>query len=161
VLLRRHLRRSLASVGAAIATLALLVGPATAASPTVESWTNHVDRPYLECAGFDAVGVWDIRHKLTFFFNSSGVAIRDTERVDYAGRFVNSVTGAWVADSGSTTYFDTLAPDGSYLTTYANVVRHSAYIHSGGRIDFQTGTYHGNDGESAAGVAALCAALGE
>jgi hypothetical protein len=157
----RRLRRSIASAGAALVLLGLVVAPASANSPAAETWTNHVDRPYLSCDGFDAVGVWDIRHKLTSFFNSSGVAIRDTERVDYTGRFVNSVTGAWVADSGATTYFDTLAPDGSYLTTYATLVRHSAFIHGAGRIDFQTGEYHGRDGESAAGVASLCAALGE
>jgi len=65
------------------------------------------------------------------------------------------------ADSGSIIYFDTLAPDGSYLTTYSIVVRHSAFMHTALRIDFQAGTFHGLDGESPAGVAALCAALAE
>ena len=157
----RHLRPIVGAAAALLVALSIAAAPALAKAPSVETWTNHSDHPYLGCDGFDANGVWDITHKLTFFFNASGVAIRDTERVDFVGRFVNSETGAWVADSGAIIYFDTLAPDGSYLTTYSTQVRHSAYIHSAGRVDFQAGTFHGRDGESAAGVASLCAALGE
>jgi hypothetical protein len=105
------------------------------------------------------VGVWDISHKLTIFSDASGDPIRDIERVDFRGAFVNSETGASVPDSGSIIFFDTLAPNGSYLTTFMNQVRKSAWMHGAGRIDFHTGTYHGHDGETAAGVAALCAAL--
>ena len=90
--------------------------------------------------------MWTISHKLTFFYDATGLAVRDTERVDFSGRFVNAETGASVPDSGSIIYFDTLAPDGSYLTTYSTQVRHSAYIHSAGRLDFQNGTFTGRDG---------------
>ena len=156
---RPRLRRPLAATAASLAVLAIAAAPAQAWTPSVETWTNHVDRPYLSCPGFDVNGVWDISHKLTFFFDATGVAVRDQERVDFSGAFVNATSGAWVADSGSINYFDTLARDGSYLTTYSTQVRHSAFIHSAGRVDFQAETFKGRDGESAAGVAALCAAL--
>jgi hypothetical protein len=114
----------------------------------------------VDCPGFPVTGVWDITHRLTIFFDSAGTAIRDIEAVDFAGRLVNASTGAWVADSGSRVFFDTLAPDGSFLTTYAVQVRHSAYVHGAGRIDFQTGEFRGLDGLDPAGIAALCEALG-
>lgn len=158
---RHRLRRTLAGATAGLAFAAALAAPALAAAPSTETWTNHVDRPYLSCPGFDVNGVWDISHELTFFYDASGVAVRDQERIDFRGTFVNQVTGASVADGGSIIFFDTLAPDGSYLTTYSVQVRHSAYLHGAGRVDFQTGTFHGRDGESEAGVAALCAALAE
>ena len=154
-------RRSIAAATGSLVFLAGLAVPIQAASPSVETWTNHVDVPYLSCPGFDVNGVWDISHRLTFFFDANGVAIRDTERVDYAGRFVNATSGSWVPDSGSILYFDTLAPDGSYLTTMSNQVRHSAFTHTAGRSDFQSGAFRGRDGWSDASVAALCAALSE
>ena len=156
---RHRIRRTVASVTASLAFVAAIAVPAQAAAPSVETWTNHFDRPYLSCPDFDVNGVWDIAHRLTFFYDPNGVAIRDQERVDFEGAFVNATTGASVPDSGSIIYFDTLAPDGSYLTTYSTQVRHSAYLHTAGRRDFQTGSFVGRDGESAAGVAALCAAL--
>jgi hypothetical protein len=142
------------------AALALSAAPVAAAAPTVETFTVHVERPFVDCPGFSTTGVWDISHVLTLFYDSSGTAIRDIERVEFTGRIVNASTGAWVADSGSRAYFDTLAPDGSYLTTYMVEVRHSAYVHSAGRVDFQTGEYHGRDGFGPGGIAALCDALG-
>ena len=158
--MNRHPRlRTLAGTTAGLALAAALAVPSQAASPAVETWTNHVDRPYLSCPGFDVNGVWDITHRLTLFFDGDGVATRDQERVDFSGSFVNAVTGAAVPDSGSIIYFDTLAPDGSYLTTYSTTVRDSAWIHAAGRFDFQTGRFVGRQGETDAGVAALCAAL--
>lgn len=158
---RRSLRRMVVSSAASLAIAATIAGPASAARPSVDTWTNSVDRYYLSCDGFDVNGVWEISHKLTFYLDASGVPVRDMEQVEFVGHFVNTVTGASVPDSGSIRWFDTLAPDGSYLTTYQTTVRHSRWIHGAGRIDFQLGVYHGNDGEDAAGVAALCAALGE
>ncbi len=154
-------RRSIAAAAGSLVFLAGLAAPVQAASPSVETWTNQVDVPYLSCPGFDVNGVWAISHRLTFFFDANGVAIRDTERVDYAGRFVNATSGSWVLDSGSILYFDTLAPDGSYLTTISNQVRHDAFTHTAGRLDFQSGAFRGRDGWSDAGVAELCAALSE
>ena len=152
-------KRRVAALAMAGAALALSAAPAAAATPTVESWTAHVERPFVDCPDFSTVGIWEISHRLTFFYNSSGTAIRDIEQVDFTGRIVNASTGAWVADSGSRIFFDTLAPNGDYLTTYAVQVRHSAYIHTAGRTDFQTGAFSGLDGMGPDGVAALCAAL--
>jgi hypothetical protein len=135
--------------------------PVAAASPSVESWTVHVERPFVECDGFSTVGMWDIAHRLTVFVDGAGIATRDIEQVDFTGRIVNATTGAWVPDSGSRTFFDTLAPDGSFLTTYLVEVRHSAYIHGAGRTDFQTGTSRGLDSLQPAHVDALCEALGD
>ena len=153
--------RRMTAIASAIAIALLAAGTATASAPVSESWTSNVDRPYLYCPTFTVNGVWAISHTLTFFFDNNGVAIRDTELIDFRGSFVNATTGASVQDSGRILFFDTLAPDGSYLTTVANQVRHSKYMHGAGRIDFQREVYHGTDGENAAGVAALCAALGE
>ena len=151
----KHRVAALVIAGVALAASS---GAAAAASPTSETSTVHIERPFTDCPGFTFLAIWDISRKLTFFYDSEGVAIRDIESVDFTGRLVNESTGAWVADSGSRTYFDTLAPDGSFLTTYMVQQRTSRYIHSAGRIDFQTGTFRGLDGE--ANMDALCEALG-
>ena len=156
----RSSKHRVAALVMASAALALGAGSAAAAAPTVESSTVHVERPFIDCPDFTVLGIWDISRRTSFFFDSEGTAIRDIERVDFSGRLVNETTGAWVADSGSRTFFDTLAPDGSYLTTYMVQVRHSAYIHIAGRTDFQSGEFNGRDGMDEAGIAALCEALG-
>jgi hypothetical protein len=144
----------------ASAALFVSAGSAAAATPTVDSWTVHVERPFVDCPDFSVVGVWDISHRLTLYYDSEGTATRDIEQVDFAGQLVNTSTGASVADSGSRIFFDTLAPDGSFLTTYMVQVRHSAYIHGAGRTDFQTGDFNGLDGMDPTNIAALCEALG-
>ena len=156
----RSRKQQLAATTLAAMALALSAGSAAAARPTVESSTRHVERPFIDCPGFTVQGVWEIDHKVTFFLGDDGVAIRDIERVDYEGRLVNPTTGAWVADSGSKTYFDTLAPDGSYLTTYGVEVRKSDFVHLAGRTDFQTGDFRGHDGFAPTNIDALCEALG-
>jgi hypothetical protein len=152
-------KRRVAGLVLASAALVLSAGPATAASPSVDSWTVHVERQFVDCPDFSVLGIWDIRHRLTVFVDASGTATRDIEQVDFSGRLVNTSTGDWVADSGARTFFDTLAPDGSFLTTYMVQVRHSAYVHTAGRTDFQTGDFNGRDGLGSAGIAALCQAL--
>ena len=153
-------RRRAAAFALGTATLLITAAPAGASSPTVESWTVHVERPFVQCDGFTTIGRWQISHRLTVFYGSDGVAIRDIEAVDFAGDIVNPGTGAAVADRGSRTFFDTLAPDGSFLTTYAVEVRKSAYVHTAGRTDFQSGDFSGVNGFDDAGVGALCEALG-
>ena len=154
------LRHRVAIFGAATFALLITAGPVAAAAPSVETWTAHVDRPFVDCPGFSVVGVWDITHRLTVFFDSSGVPTRDIERVDFTGRLINASTGTWVPDSGSRTFFDTLAPDASFLTTYMVSVRHSTYVHGAGRTDFQTGAFRGREDLAPANVEALCEALG-
>jgi hypothetical protein len=150
-----------AALALASAALLLAAAPAAAASPTVETWTVHVERPFVDCADVSVVGVWEITHRLTVFFDGNGTATRDIERVDFRGRLVNGATGASVADSGTRIFFDTLAPDGSFLTTYEVQVRKSAYVHTAGRTDFQTGDTTGVDGFTAQNIDALCQALGD
>jgi hypothetical protein len=152
-------KRRIAGLGLASAALVLSASPAAATSPTVDTWTVHVERPFVDCPTFSTTGIWDIRHRLTIFFDGDGTATRDIEQVDFSGRIVNASTGDSVADSGARTFFDTLAPDGSFLTTYMVQVRKSAYVHTAGRIDFQTGEFNGRDGLGSAGIAALCQAL--
>jgi len=152
-------KRRIATLAFASAALALSAGPATAASPSVDTWTVHVERPFVDCPTFSVMGTWDIRHRLTVFVDASGTATRDIEQVDFSGRLVNTSTGDSVADSGARIFFDTLAPDGSFLTTYMVQVRHSAYVHTAGRTDFQTGDFTGRDGLRAEGISALCQAL--
>ena len=156
----RSRNRRLAATLFAGTVLALTAIPALAATPTVETFSAHREVPFEDCPGFATVGVWDIDHKVTYFYDSEGVKIRDHDQVDFTGRIVNAETGAWVPDSGSRTFFDTLAPDGSFLTTYMVTVRKSDYIHDAGRIDFQTGGFHGHDGFTPDNIAALCEALG-
>jgi len=143
-----------------IASFMLTASPAAAAAPTVTTWTVHVERPFVDCPDFSVLGVWDITHRLTLFVNAQGTPTRDIEQVDFRGRLVNTSTGASVPDSGSRTFFDTLAPDGSYLATYGVQVRKSDYIHTAGRTDFQTGAFHGRDGMGPGSISALCEALG-
>ena len=153
-------KRRAAALAISSAALLISAGSAVAASPTVDSWTVHLERPFADCPDFSVVGVWDIGHKLTLYYDSEGTATRDTERVDFVGQLVNASTGASVADSGTRIFFDTLAPDGSFLTTYSVQVRKSTYVHVAGRTDFQTGDFNGVNGIDAAGIAALCEALG-
>jgi hypothetical protein len=135
------------------------VGPSFALTPQVFTWSNDVDTPYVDCGTFAASGVWTISHRLTIYTDSAGTPIKDHEIVDFKGAFVNHDTGAWVPDSGRIVFFDTLNPDGSFATTMSNVVRKSAYLHTAGRTDFQTGAFHGN-ADTSAEYEALCAALG-
>jgi hypothetical protein len=155
----RSSKQQAAALALAGAALLGSAAPAAAVTPTVESWTVHVERPFVDCPDFTVLGVWDISHKLTFFYDASGVAVRDIERVDFSGHLTNPGSGAWVADAGSRTFFDTLAPDGSYLATFMVQVRKSAYVHVAGRTDFQTGDFNGRNGLDDAGIAALCEAL--
>ena len=153
-------RKRVAAIALASAALLTTAAPISAAAPTVQTWSVHVERPFINCDGFTTVGSWTIDHRLTLFYGSDGVATRDIEAVDFAGEVVNPETGASVPDSGSRIFFDTLAPDGSFLTTYAVEVRKSDYVHTAGRTDFQTGDFAGTNGFDDAGIAALCAALG-
>ena len=148
------------ALAVAAAALLLTAAPAAAAAPSVESWTVHREFVFEECPDFSVIGIWDISHRLTIFYDTDGVATRDIEQIEFSGRLVNGSTGASVPDSGARTFFDTLAPDGSFLTTYVVQVRHSAYVHGAGRFDFQTGTYHGLSEMDADNIAALCEALG-
>ena len=79
--------------------------------------------------------------------------------VDYAGRLSNPETGAWVPDGGTKIFFDTLAPDGSFLDTTMVQVRKSDYIFVAGRTDFGSGDSTGINKMSDASIAALCDAL--
>jgi hypothetical protein len=153
------LKRIAAAAVTAAGLVAATVGPAAAVTPDVFTWSNDVDRPFVDCDGFTAYGVWTISHRLTIYYDASGMPIKDHEIVDFRGAIVNHDTGASVADSGRIVFFDTLNPDGSFATTMANAVRRSAYVHHAGRSDFQTGVYHGN-ADTSDEYAALCEALG-
>ena len=152
--------RRLAATFFACAALALAAAPALAVQPTVVRETRHRETPFVDCPEFATVGIWDISRKLTYFYDSDGLAIRDHDEIEFSGRIVNVETGAWVPDHGSRTFFDTLAPDGSFLETYMIVVRKSEYVHQAGRVDLQTGEFHGNEGFGPGDIAALCEALG-
>ena len=154
-MLRRTIAAAIAVLGLTLAT----AGVSLATSPQVYTWTNPVDVEYFDCGSFQAHGVWDISHRLTFFLDANGVATRDMEVVSFVGAFVNPNTGASIPDSGRVTYWDTLDADGNYLTTVSTVERHSAYFHGAGRTNFQTGTFRGLD-KFDAGIPAACAALG-
>lgn len=157
----RSLTTRIAPLALAGAAMAVFAGPAAAVTPTVDTWTNHVAISWFECDGFTVAAEWDIHHKLTTYYDTAGVATRDIERIDFSGRLSNPDTGASVPDSGTRVFFDTLAPDGSFLTTYSVQVRKSEYIHVAGRTDFQTGAFSGVDNITDASIAALCEALGE
>jgi hypothetical protein len=155
----RSSKHRVAALAIACAALALSAAPAAAVAPTVDSWTVHREFPFVDCPDFTVTGAWDISHRLTIYFDSEGIATRDIEQVEFIGRLVNDATGAWVADSGSKIFFDTLAPDSSFLTTYQVQVRHSTYLHMAGRTDFQTGEFDGRFGMGPENISALCEAL--
>jgi hypothetical protein len=89
----RHRAAALAMASAAL----LLSAGSAAAAPTVDSWTVHFERPFVDCPDFSVVGVWDISHRLRLYFDSEGTATRDIEQVDFTGQLVNAATGAAVA----------------------------------------------------------------
>ena len=151
--------KRLAAATVTAASLALAtVGAASAAGPTVETWSNPVDVEYVDCGDFVAHGVWIVSHRLTTWYAADGTPLRDHEIVDFNGAFVNPDTGTSVADSGRIVYFDTLNPDGSFATTMQNSVRRNAYLHTAGRVDWQTGAAHGNT-DTFEEYVGLCAAL--
>jgi hypothetical protein len=154
------IRRSLALLGACAATL-LAFGGVAAYAPIVETGTFQIERPFDPCPDFDVIGSWEIDRKLVLYVDDTGTPFRDIERISFSGRLINAESGAWVADSGQRIFFDTLAPDGSFLTTVVNDVRKSKYVHGASRFDFETGDFHGKDALSADNWAALCEALSE
>ena len=155
--------RTRMTAGSALLALGLLLGvvvPTSASSPQVSTWTNQaVDAGYFWCGSTPITGDWMVSHTLKIFFNADGTPTRDIETIDYTGAFVNPANGLSIADSGRSTFFDTLAPDYSYISTMMNGVRHSAYFHAAGRTDFQTGAHVGVD-KYEVGLAAACVALG-
>ena len=67
----------------------MTAGPAAAATRAIITWTNDVEIGFIDGDnGFTVVGVWDIHHKLTFFYNAAGVAIRDIEQIDFSGQLI-------------------------------------------------------------------------
>ena len=149
---------------AAVAALTLAggaIGTAAAATPQVDTWTNHsLDVDYFECDGAPINGDWMVTHHLITFYDNAGVPTRDIEKIDFTGAFVNPANGKAIADSGQLIFRDVLAPDYSYLSTTMNVVRKSAYLHAAGRNDFDTGKSVGMDNWDS-GLSAACAALAD
>jgi hypothetical protein len=155
-----HLSRLAVATVAALTMGTALISTAFAAAPTIDTWSNHVvSVDYFECGQQAINGDWTISHHLTTFYNKDGSPARDIEKIDFVGAFVNPANGASIADSGQIVFFDTLAPDYSYLATVMNVVRKSAYLHAAGRNDFDSGKSVGMDNWDA-GVDGACAALG-
>jgi hypothetical protein len=154
-MLKRIAAAALTAAGLVLAT----VGPSLAVAPGVFTWSNDVDRPFVDCDGFTGFGVWTVSHRLTIYYDAAGTPIKDHEIVDFRGSIVNHDSGTSVPDSGRIVFLDTLNPDGSFATTMSNVVRRSAYLHTAGRTDFQTGAFHGN-ADTADEYGALCGALG-
>jgi hypothetical protein len=152
-------KRLVAATFAAAALLTATVGTSLAAGPQVSTWSNDVDVPYVDCGDFWANGVWTVSHRLTVWSDADGAPLRDHEIVEFKGAFVNADTGKSVADSGHSVYFDTLNPDGSFATTIQTTVRKDKYLHTAGRFDFQTETFHGN-ADTFDEYVALCNALG-
>ena len=155
----RSIRRLLAATTIAGTLAAALAIPASAMAPEVITGTADVDVAYFDCGTFEAHGVWTINRRVTVFHDASGTAVRDHEIVDFKGAFVNPETGASIPDSGRIVFFDTLAPDGSYLTTIQNTVRRNRYLHESFRYDFQADAFHGMS-RFDAGIEAACKALG-
>lgn len=158
--MRRNLGRLAMASVASLAITASFVGMAAAATPDSTTTVDDVVRPdYFECDGAPIDAVWTIKHHLTYFFNKAGDPVRDIEKIEWSGAFVNPANGMSIPDSGHLIFQDTLAPDYSFLTTTVNVVRRSSYLHAAGREDFQTGKKTGVDNWDS-GIAAACEALG-
>jgi len=150
--------RRLAGAMTALTLTLAIAGPALASTPTVETWSNQVDAPYFDCGTFEAHGVWTVSHVLKTFYAKDGTPTRDIEQMAFTGAFVNPDTGASIRDSGKVEYFDVLAPDFSYVSTAANVLRRSDYFKVAGRND-RSETFHGVD-RFDVNIPAACAALG-
>jgi hypothetical protein len=147
------------SLGLGAGLLLTAAGTASANAPQVYTWTNDVNVEYFDCGSFVAHGAWSISHVLTIYTDTAGTPLRDREKVEFTGAFVNPNTGASIRDAGQIIYFDTLDADGNFLTTMKNEVRHSDYFQVAGRTDFQSGAHHGVD-RFDVNIPAACAALG-
>ena len=123
------------AAGAGFALVLALAAPVAASRPDVVTWTNQVDAPYFDCGTFEAHGVWTVSHELKTFFNGAGDPVRDIEQMSFEGAFVNPNTGASISDSGKVIFFDQLAPDFSYLSTYASVLRRSELLQGRGTAE--------------------------
>ncbi len=158
--MRRNLGRLAMASVASLAITASFVGMTAAATPDSQRSVDNVIREgYFDCDGVPIDAVWTIKHHLTYFFNKAGDPVRDIEKIEWSGVFLNTANGMSIADSGHLIFQDTLAPDYSFLTTTVNVLRRSAYLHVSGREDFQTGKKTGVDNWDS-GIAAACEALG-
>jgi len=155
----RSISRFVRATAVAAALAAAIAGPASATQPVVRTWTNDVDVAYFDCGSFEAHGVWTISHRLTVFRDASGLEVSDHEIVDFKGAFVNPETGASIPDSGRIVFIDTLAPDGSFLSTVQKSVRRNAYLHEAWRYDSRTDSFSGMS-RFDAGIEDACEALG-
>jgi hypothetical protein len=154
-----HPIRRTIGLGLGATLLLALAGPVSAAAPQVHPSSGDVDVEYFDCGTFIAHGVWHIEDTLTIYTDNAGTPLRDREKVEFTGSFVNPDTGASIADSGQIIWFDDLNPDGSFAATWNNVVRKSDFFTVAGRTDFQTGVHRGID-RFDVNVPAACAALG-
>ena len=156
----RSRNRRLAATLFAGAALALTAVPALAVTPTVETLTAHREVPFVDCPGFTALGIWDIDHKLTYFYDSDGVATRDHDQVDFT-RTDRQCGDRRVGPRQRIAHLLRHACARRLLPDHLlGQVRKSDYVHDAGRIDFQTGEFRGHDGFGPDNIAALCEALG-
>lgn len=165
-----HRRIGLLAASAALAISTAGAGAVFASGPAFDSWTNHRDGPALDCPTFVAYGEWELVHTLTIWFDANGAPQRDIERLVFTGRFYNPETGTSVADRGTKRFLDTLAPDGSYLSTVMTYQRIDRYVGEAGRVvlgaqdevgDQPELRSVGHEGFTDANIAALCNALSQ
>ena len=84
------LKRLAAAALTAAALLIATVGPSVAAAPQVDTWSNDVSVPYVDCGTFTADGVWTVRHRLTMWLDAAGNPLSDHEIVTFSGALVTS-----------------------------------------------------------------------
>jgi hypothetical protein len=74
---------------------------ASAVPPTVETVTRHLDFGVVgSCPGFDVTATFDPTRRITTFYNSEGIPIRQQIHVEIPGTVTNSVTGKTLATTG-------------------------------------------------------------
>src|SRR6187397_3738896 len=104
--MRTHLSRLGMAVIASLTIAASVVGTAGAATPDSQTSVDNVVRPdYFECGSSPISAVWTIKHHLTYFFNKAGDPVRDIEKVEWDGAFVNPANGMSIPDSGHLIFF--------------------------------------------------------
>lgn len=96
------MRRSPWSCFAALVTILVVAGPASAAFPptTVRNSGTFEEPARFDCGTFQLDGVWNYTSITTTFYDGAGDPYYLVGHLDFKGTLTNSVTGKVIDDSG-------------------------------------------------------------
>ena len=84
-----------------LVVLGLSPTSASAIPPTVETISRHLDFGVVgSCSGFDVTATFDATRRVTTFYNSEGIPIRQQIHVEVPGTVTNLATGKMLTTTG-------------------------------------------------------------